>query len=297
MVHLEVELPGKTTSLTFTGDLGRRAQPILRDPAPVPACDLLLSESTYGGRNHGPTEMLAEDLGEIVRRTVERGGKLLIPAFSLGRTQTIVFFLHQLFRANKVPAVPIYVDSPLASAATEVFRLHPECFDEDTADLLLRDPDLFGGARIQYIRDVEVSKKLNRSDTPMVIIAASGMCEAGRVLHHLKNNIEDPRTTVLLVGYQAPHTLGRRLADKLPEVRLLDRTLKLRAEVVNLNGFSAHADHQDLLDYLTPLAGKTKKLRLVHGEPEPAELLAAALRQKGFTDVTVPDRGETVEVG
>jgi metallo-beta-lactamase family protein len=296
MVHLEIQRPTGTLKLTFTGDLGRRNQPILRDPAPIPECDLLLCEATYGGRQHESKEMLADDLDHIVKRTIERGGKLLIPAFSLGRTQTIVYFLHQLVRAGKLPDVPIYVDSPLAAAATEVFRLHPECFDEETIALFDRQPDLFGGSRIQYLRHVEDSKRLNASPDPAVIIAASGMCEAGRILHHLKHNIEDPRTTILLVGFQAPHTLGRRIADRNEEVRLLDRVLKLRAEVISLNGFSAHADHDDLVEYLSPLA-KTTKVRLVHGEPEPAGLLADALRGKGFTDVEVPDRGDMVEIG
>lgn len=293
MVHVAAD----KASLTFTGDVGRRAQPILRDPATVPACDLLISESTYGGRTHEPAELLADNLGDIVRRTFDRGGKLLIPAFSLGRTQTIIYFLHQLIRAGKLGDVPIFVDSPLAAAATEVFRLHPECFDEETLALLEGDPDLFGGSRIRYTRSVEESKQLNARRDPAVVIAASGMCEAGRILHHLKHNLEDPKATVLLVGFQAPHTLGRRLAERREVVRVFDREYKLRAEVLNLNGFSAHGDHDDLLAYLSPLARETKRMRLVHGEPEPAAALAAALRAKGFADVAVPDRGETVEVG
>jgi metallo-beta-lactamase family protein len=297
MVHVEAGGSDRPASLTYTGDLGRRVQPILRPPAAVPACDLLLCESTYGGKAHEPPELLAGSLGDIVRRTAGRGGKLLIPAFSLGRTQTVVYFLHQLVRDGKLPEVPVYVDSPLAAAATEVYRLHPDCFDEPTQELLEHDPDLFGGRRIRYIHSVEESKSLNLLEGPAVIIAASGMCEAGRILHHLKHHIEDPRTTILLVGFQAPETLGRKIAEKREEVRVLDRVLKLRAEVVTLNGFSAHADHAELVDYLTPLAGRVRQVRLVHGEPEPAAALAAALRAKGFADVAVPERGETAEVG
>jgi metallo-beta-lactamase family protein len=293
MVALAVEAPGRERRITFTGDLGRRGLPILRDPAPVPECDLLISESTYGGKTHDPVDLLADKLGDIVRRTAERGGKVLIPAFSLGRTQTVVLFLHQLIAAGKLPSLPIFVDSPLASAATEVFRIHAECFDEETAQLLDRDPDLFGGGRIRYTRSVEESKQLNARTDPCVIIASSGMCEAGRILHHLKHNIEDARTTVLIIGFQAPNTLGRRLVERRPEVRVLDQVLKLRAEVVVANGFSSHADHGDFMRFLGPLTGKTPHVRLVHGEVPNSEALAAALREKGFGEVVIPDRGES----
>ena len=297
MVHLAVEHQGRKASLTFTGDLGRKAQPILRDPAPVPECDLLISESTYGGRNHEPMVETAELLGQIVKRTIARGGKVLIPAFSLGRTQTIVLYLHELIRAGKLPDVEVYVDSPLASEATAVFRMHPECFDSETLALMDKDPDLFGGSRIQYVRSTEDSKKLNAKPGPAVIIAASGMCEAGRILHHLKHNISDPRTTVLLAGYQAPDTLGRRLAEHRPEVKIFDQMIPLRAEVIMGSGFSSHAGHDELVAYLSPLVGRAKKVCLVHGEPESSEALAVSLRAKGFADVTVPDRGDVVEMG
>ena len=295
MVSLTVEA-GKELRLTFTGDLGRHGTPILRDPAPVPPADLLISESTYGGRTHEPANLLAESLGEVVRRVAGRGGKLLVPAFSVGRTQTVVYFLHRLMNEGRLPALPIFVDSPLASGATEVFRLHPECFDEETALLLEDDPDVFGEKRIHYVRTVEESKRLNDLRDPCVIIASSGMCEAGRILHHLKHNIEDERNAVLIVGYQAPETLGKRLVEGRPEVRLLDRIYKLRAEVVVMNGFSSHADRQDFLDYLGPLAGQTRKVRLVHGEPVQSEALAETLRSHGFSDVAVPDRGESASL-
>jgi len=295
MVSLSVEA-GKEMRLTFTGDLGRRGTPILRDPDPVPLADLLISESTYGGRTHEPVDLLAESLGEVVLRVASRGGKLLVPAFSLGRTQTLVYFLHRLMNEGRLPALPIFVDSPLASEATEVFRLHPECFDEETALLLEDDPDVFGEKRIRYVRAVEESKQLNDLRDPCIIIAASGMCEAGRILHHLKHNIEDERNAVLIVGYQAPETLGKRLVERRPEVRILDRYYKLRAEVVVMNGFSAHADRQDFLDYLGPLSGQARAVRLVHGEPEQSEALAEALRGRGFADVAIPDRGDSVHL-
>jgi metallo-beta-lactamase family protein len=296
MVSLRVHTDTREARLTFTGDLGRRGQPILRDPAPVPECDLLISESTYGGKKHDPPELLAEHLGEIVQRTYARGGKLLIPAFSLGRTQTVLYQFHELVAAHKLPSIPIFVDSPLALEATEVFRLHPECFSEETLRLLDTAPDLFGGRYVHYIRSVEESKALNQRNEPCIIIAASGMCEAGRILHHLKHNIEDARNTVLLVGHQAPDTLGRRLVERHPQVRVLNRLLSLRAEVVALNGFSSHADHDDFLACLGPLAGKTKMVRLVHGEPDSAAALAQALSAVGFADVSAPKRGESVEI-
>ncbi len=296
MVALTITGGGRDCSLTFTGDVGRPGVPILRDPEPVPPGDVLLCESTYGGEAHPPVEELAGQLGELVRRTAGRGGKLLIPAFSLGRTQTVVYYLHQLMTAGQLPDLPIYVDSPLASDATEVFRQHPECFDDETARLLKEDPDLFGGRRVHYVRSVEESKALNGRREPCVIIASSGMCEAGRILHHLAHNIEDPRTTVALVGFQAADTLGRRLAEHQPEVRILNRTYRPRAEVVTLSGFSSHADQNDLLRDLQPLLGRTKRVRLVHGEPERAEALAAALRSLGFTDTAVPKPGDSVSL-
>jgi metallo-beta-lactamase family protein len=296
MVSLTIHGDGRERTLTFTGDLGRQGVPILRDPEPVPPGDLLLCESTYGGETHPPVEQLAEQLGEVVRRTTGRGGKVLVPAFSLGRTQTIVYDLHQLMAAGRLPDVPIFVDSPLSADATEVFRLHPECFDEDTARLLEEDPDVFGGRRVHYVRKVDESKALNGRRDPCVIIASSGMCEAGRILHHLAHNVEDPRTTVLLVGFQAPNTLGRRLAEHQPEVRILNRTHRPRAEVVTMSGFSSHADQNDLLRSLGPLAGRVKRVRLVHGDPERSEALALALRAAGFTDVAAPNPGERVSI-
>jgi metallo-beta-lactamase family protein len=297
MIHLRIDGPAGVRSLTFTGDLGRPGLPILRDPAPVPPADLLISESTYGGHTHEPVEETAERLGEVLRGTAQRGGKLLIPAFSVGRTQTVVYFLHQLRSAGRLPEVPIYVDSPMAVRATEVYQAHPECFDEETLALLKQYPDLFGERYVKYIDKVHDSIALNSQAGPCVIISASGMCEAGRILHHLKHNIEDPRSTILIVGYQAADTLGRRLVERVPQVRILGRMYSLKAEVAVLNGLSSHADHGELLRSLGPLAKTTHKVRLVHGEPERAAALAEGLRAAGFGDVAVPDRGETATVG
>jgi metallo-beta-lactamase family protein len=296
MLSLRLDAPGGERRVTFTGDLGRPGLPILRDPAPVPAGDLIISESTYGGHTHEPVDETAEALGEVVRRTAERGGKLIIPAFSVGRTQTVVYFLHQLMNRGQLPDVPIYVDSPMAVRATEVFRAHPECFDDATVKLLAEHPDLFGEQRVRYVEKQHESVELNGRPGPCVIISASGMCEAGRVLHHLKHNIEDRRNCVLIVGFQAPHTLGRRLVEKRETVRILGRELKVRAEVVVLNGLSSHADHGDLLRELGPHAATARRVRLVHGEPDRAEALAAALRGLGFADVAVPEPGDSVAV-
>jgi metallo-beta-lactamase family protein len=296
MVKLRMDGPGGQRRLTFTGDLGRPGLPILRDPAPVPPGDLLISESTYGGHLHEPVDETAERLGQVVRRTASRGGKVLIPAFSVGRTQTIVYFLHQLRSAGQWPDLPIYVDSPLALRATEVFESHPECFNEQTLQLLQQHPDLFSQRWIHYIETVNDSIGLNSKPEPCVIIAASGMCEAGRILHHLKHNIEDPRSTILIAGFQAPETLGRRLVEHRPEVRILGQTFAVKAEVVVLNGLSSHADHGDLLRTLGPLAGTATQVRLVHGEPDRAEALAAGLRTVGFVDVAIPEPGDSVTV-
>lgn len=220
-----------------------------------------------------------------------RGGKVIIPAFSVGRTQTILYFLHQLDNVGRLPDIPIYVDSPMAVRATEVFRAHPEC-SNDAALTLLRDaPDLFGDRRVKYVDKVHESIALNAEPGPCVILSASGMCEGGRVLHHLRHNVEDPRATVLIASYQATETLGRRIVERQPEIRILGRALKLKAEVAVLNGLSSHADHPGTLAALAPLPRSTR-VRLVHGEPERAAALAQGLRDVGFTDVEIPERGE-----
>jgi metallo-beta-lactamase family protein len=295
-VHLKIENAGGERTLTFTGDLGRTGLPILRDPEPLPPCDFLISESTYGGHMHEAVDETAEKLGEVVQRTTDRGGKVIIPAFAVGRSQTVLYFLHQLVVAGKLPDVPVYVDSPMATKASEVFAAHPECYDEETLALLAADPDLFGGRRVRYIESVHESIALNRMTEPCVIISASGMCEAGRILHHLKHNIDNPKNTVLIAGYQAEHTLGRRIVERRPEVRVLGRLVPLRAEVVVLNGLSSHADHADLMRMIGPLAARTKKARLVHGEMPRATALADALKAAGFGDVAIPARGDSTAI-
>ncbi len=296
MVHLQIDGPGGERRLTFTGDLGRPGLPIIRDPEPVPPCDLLISESTYGGHTHEPVDETAECLGDVIGRTASRGGKVIVPAFAVGRTQTIIYFLHELMSAGKLPDVAVYVDSPMAARATEVFRSHPEFFDAEAKALFANHPDLFGGQRVRYIESVHDSIALNDLDGPCVIIASSGMCEAGRILHHLKHNLDDPRNTILIAGYQAEHTLGRRLVERRSEVRVLGKVCPVRAEIVVLNGLSSHADHGDLLRMLGPLGLTTTKVRLVHGELARATALAEGLRSLGFGDVGIPERGEQVSI-
>ncbi len=296
MIGLRIDGNGRERRLTYTGDLGRPGLPILRGPAPVPPGDFVISESTYGGHTHEPVDETAERLGEVVRRTAGRGGKVIIPAFSVGRTQTVVYFLHQLIKERRLPDVPIYVDSPMAVRATEVYRAHPECFNDEARRLFDEDADLFGERRVRYIDKVHESIALNDHPDPCVIISASGMCEAGRIQHHLKHHLEDPRSTILIAGFQAPDTLGRRLVERRPEVRIHGRALQVKAEIVVLNGLSAHADHDGLLRSLSPLAGTAQSIQLVHGDPERALALATGLKTAGFNNVGIPERGDSVSI-
>jgi metallo-beta-lactamase family protein len=294
MVALTFRANGRDQRVTFTGDLGRRGLPLLRDPAPVPEADLLICECTYGGRVHESLERMAGELAEVVRRTVARGGRVLVPAFSLGRTQIVVSCLEQAMRAGRLPRVPVYVDSPLAADVADVYREHPECLDEESTRRLAGGDDPLDGSLVRYVRGLEESKALAEGREPCVVVAAGGMCEGGRILRHLKQHIDDPRSSVVLVSYQAPDSLGRRLLEPRPTVRFHGRDWNLWADVIDLSGFSGHADRNDFLDFLGPLAGRTRHVRLVHGEPEQAEALAEALRQRGFGDVAVPEPGEKV---
>lgn len=287
---------GAAVTLVFTGDLGRYKTPILNDPAPLPECDYLIAESTYGGRRHPPTDDLKAQLAEVVNDTIARGGRVIIPAFSVGRTQVIILVLHQLLLEGKIPSLPIFVDSPLAVNATEVFRLHPDLFDEESRELIRRSGDAWGADYCTYVREASESKRLNTISSSCVIISASGMCETGRVVHHLRHSIESPKNTVLIVGFQAAHTLGRRIVEKQPHVTIFGEKLKLRARVVALNGFSAHADRDELQRMLRPLAGRCKKAFLVHGEPDQMEVMAETMRGDEFREVLMPAAGESFEL-
>jgi len=271
--------------------------PLLRDPAPLPDCDVLLIESTYGNRRTENVELAKQRLAEIVLRTIEHKGKVIVPAFSVGRTQVIVYYLQQLLEENVLPPVPIYVDSPLSVSTTEIFKLHPECFDSEARAFdQLTGGNLFGGDCCTYVRDVEESKRLNGLDGPCIILSASGMCETGRILHHLANNIENPRNTILIVGFQAANTLGRRLVEKAKQVKIFGEPYEVKAKVAVINGFSAHADRDELDETVRPQAANCGMALLVHGEPDQAMAFARRMSEMGYKDVRVPGRGELIEV-
>lgn len=299
-LDIEDEETGAAKRLVFSGDLGRPDRPILRDPTFIEGADVLIIESTYGDRNHDPQEEASEGLEHVVNETFRRGGKLIVPAFAVGRTQELVYRLHQLVEARDIPPdLPIFVDSPLAIDATAIYRLHPEAYDEELELFLTRDKnnDPFGFEMMRYTRSTNESKELNFLREPAVIISASGMAEAGRILHHLKNNIEDSRNTILIVGWQAPDTLGRRLVEKQPEVQILGESYRLRAQVEVINGFSAHADRAELLDWAGHLRQKPAKTFIVHGEEQSSFALADSLRRTlGFEQVVVPELHQSFDI-
>lgn len=293
---LNLESGGRKVRLGFTGDLGRPGLPIIRDPEPLPGADYLIIESTYGDRIHEPIQSVSERLAEIVRRTYQRGGKMIVPAFAVGRTQQLVLLLHQLINQNKIPKFPIFVDSPLAVNVTEVFRKHPELYDEDTRKFLDNHEDPFGFNLLTYVRDVNQSKTLNDLKGPFMIVSASGMCEGGRILHHLKNNISDPRNTVLLTGYQAENTLGRKIEQGMREVPIFGQPVTLRAEVEKLDALSGHADREEMLTWMKPIAAGLKRVFLVHGEADQQNAFAQAIQQRYSLEVVVPDRGQSFDL-
>ncbi len=288
---------GRTFRLGMSGDLGRPDRPILRDPERHAGVDVLVMESTYGDRLHPNEEETEARLVEIVRRTAERGGKLLVPAFAVGRTQELVATLHRLTVAGRIPELPIFVDSPLASRATAVFRAHSECFDEETAAAFARtEGEPFGFRRLRYVATPDESRALNDAAGPLIVVAASGMCEGGRILHHLIHGLGDEKNTVLFVGFQGEGTLGRRLRDGAEVVRILGETVRVRAEITALDGFSAHADQRELTDWAAALDPKPSRIFLVHGEPRPAETLATILRARIGCEVVIPSLHQEFEL-
>ncbi|MGD0497970.1 MAG: MBL fold metallo-hydrolase [Bryobacteraceae bacterium] len=288
---------GARVRLSFSGDVGRPNLPIIRDPEPMPPADYLIMESTYGGRLHKSVDHVVNKLADVVNRTAHRGGRIIVPAFAVGRTQQLVLLLHQLANEKRIPNIPIFVDSPLAMNVTQVHRDHAECFDDETRAYLLHGEDPFGFQRLTYVRESAESKKLNDLHGPYVVISASGMCEQGRILHHLMNNIADPRNTVLITGFQAADTLGRKLIDKWPEVRIFGEPMRVRAEISSLDELSGHADQAELMAWIKPLAPSLRKVFLVHGEPRQSQTLATLLEAEYGLDVTVPTPGQSFEIG
>lgn len=287
---------GERKRLIFSGDIGRPGQAIIRDPDELPSADYLIMESTYGDRLHKDVESVSGKLADVINRTCARGGKLIVPAFAVGRTQQLVVLLHELSSREKIPRIPIFVDSPLAVDVTEVFRNHAECFDEETRRYLLEGEDPFGFRQLRYIRDPGESKALNDLRGPFIVISASGMCEGGRILHHLKNNIEDPRNTILITGFQAANTLGRKIVEKMPEVPVFGEPMRLRAEVAKLNELSGHADQHELLRWLRPLAKGLKAIFLVHGEPLQSAALAKEIHRQYGVKAVIPERGQSFDL-
>ncbi len=282
------------TRLGFSGDIGRANLPIIRDPQQMLPCEYLIMESTYGDRLHQDDGSVLDKLADIVNRTAARGGKIVVPSFAVGRTQQLVLLMNQLMMAKRIPNIPIFVDSPLAVNVTGTFRKYSNLFDDETAKMLAEDADgdVFGFSRLKYIRDVADSKALNDLHGPFLVISASGMCEAGRVLHHLKNSIADPRNTVLITGFQAGNTLGRKILDKWPEVPIFGEMIRLRAEVAKINELSGHADQRELLEWLKPIAPGLKKVFLVHGEPSAQEAFKKAVEATYGLEVVIPSHGD-----
>lgn len=297
ITELRLKDRGQVARIVFTGDLGRRQMPLLVDPEPVEGADLLITESTYGDRVHPPLADTAEELLRIIRAAVEKRGKVILPAFSLGRTQQVVYYLNRLFNEGRLPRLPIFVDSPLATRLTRIFRRYDAQMDEDVQSTRQSDPDVFGFSTLTYIESQRDSMALNDRAGPCVIISASGMCEGGRVVHHLKHAVGDARNTICLMGYQAPHTLGWQIASRRPYVRIFDRETPLRAHVEQLSGLSAHADAEDFRWWFhesTRAGYSFGKACLVHGEPASAQALAGILRDYCDEEPIIPGFGESI---
>lgn len=296
-VSLEIEERGRKIHLWFSGDIGRYKLPLLRDPVLPTHADYMIMESTYGDKSHNDPEQAFIEFENVVRRTIERGGKVIVPAFAVGRTQEIVYHLNQMMFDGDVPRVPVYVDSPLAVKASDIFKNHLECFDDETKEFVResRHPAL-DFKMLTYIRSVEDSKALNERTDPMVIISASGMAETGRIVHHIKNNIENPKNTICIVSWQAPETLGRRLADREPEVRIFGDIYKRKCDVATIGGLSGHAGQDLLVKYALGVKESVKDIFLVHGEEKQAMTLKGLLKEKGMDRVHYPDLHDSVDI-
>jgi len=290
---IEITEKGKITKIAYTGDIGRPSSRILKAPAPFAQCDYLITEATYGNRLHSQLHIAEEELLRVVTEAcVYRGGKLIIPSFAIGRTQELVYSLDKFFDNGQLPRVQIYVDSPLAVNATEIFRVHPECFNNDVLEVIERDEDPFGFNSLHYVKTTQESKKLNFIKKPCVIISASGMMEAGRIKHHLANNISDPRNTILIVGYCAPRTLGARIINGDKEVSIFGTQYEVNATIERIEAFSGHGDYNEMLQYLKcQNKSMIKKTFLVHGDYEAQLFYKERMIEAGFGDIEIPESG------
>jgi len=289
---IDIKRRKTTVRIAYAVDLGRVDMPLLRNPEIPKGVDYLIIESTYGKRLHDNIKDADEKLTKIITRTIKRGGKIIIPSFALERTQLIVFFISELMRKKKIKKIPIFIDGPLAVNVTEVFRDNAQYFDETTARAFLDKEDPLGYDNITYVKDATASKKLNNISGPVILISASGMCENGRILHHLKNNIENPKNTIIVIGFMAKDTLGKRIVEKKSTVRIFGRLYELKAEVVVINAFSSHADRNGLLQYAQGCSGKLKKVFLVHGEMEQLEALRDSMRRKLNIKPVIPAKND-----
>lgn len=295
IIEVKDQADGKTKRFLFSGDVGRGENDILRDPVAAENIDYVLMESTYGGREHTLGTKADDRIADIINRALDKGGKVIIPAFAVERTQQLLYVLHQLFEEKRIPQVPVFVDSPLAVNATEIFRLHPECFNQEVYDFLFEKRNPFGFEELTLVRSVKNSKELNARKGQSIIISASGMCEAGRILHHLRNSVEDPKNTILFVGYCAQQTLGWKIREGWDKVKIFGQEHEMKAHVEIVDSFSGHADHSELVDYFNAMSGKKGKVWLVHGEEERSMILCDALREIHDGEVSVAQLGETVE--
>lgn len=295
-INLEIKEKGKTTRLWFSGDIGRRDLPILRDPILPEQTDILLMESTYGDKPHRDPEEAYQEMCTVIQRTLQRGGKVIIPAFAVGRTQELVFNLNRMKDEGRLPNVPVYVDSPLAVNATDIFKRHEECYDDETRYLIFSKHPALDFSNLTYIHSLEESKALNERTDPMIIISASGMAEFGRIVYHVRWNIENPKNTIMIVSWQAPNTLGRRLADREDQIRIFGETYKVRAEIATIGGLSAHAGQDLLAEYALGVKKSAQRVYLVHGEPRGALPLKEKIEAGGLKNVIYPHQGYIAEI-
>ncbi len=296
MVMLESVANGKRRRLLYTGDIGRRNMPILADPWEPEEADVVVMESTYGNRDHRAIQEMDARLADAVNSTVKRGGKVIIPSFALERAQEVVYALKRLEMKGAIAPIPVYVDSPLTANITEIFRYHKESLDKATQKVMRAAGDPFELNHIEYIRNVDDSMRLNSITEPCIIISASGMCEVGRILHHLRNNCEDPRNTILIVGYMAKNTLGRRIVERQPEIKIFGVKRALNAEVKKMNGFSAHAGRSELRDFGARFSGKRKQVLLVHGEDNALEALKEGLEERGVANIHIMEEKKALKI-